>query len=279
MPVLATPRTLRVLTLNCWNVNEPYAARVAVARAAIAALDPDLIGLQEVIVRRDGFDQGADLLGGRGYHTAYAAAFRWTERGHVPRDADGDGFGNLVASRWPIIASEHRALPGEELDERRCALAVHVDAPFGRIAFVCTHLAWQPHHGALRERQVVVVDALARAWARDAAFPPIIVGDLNAPPDSTEIRFLSGRCRIDGHDTAYQDAWGIRGTGAGFTWDNRNPYAALTSEPDRRLDYIFVGHPTPTGRGHVERVALACNEPIDGVFTSDHFAVVADLHV
>jgi endonuclease/exonuclease/phosphatase family metal-dependent hydrolase len=277
--VSAQPRTLRILTLNCWNVSEPYAARMAIARAAIAALDPDLVGLQEVIVRRDGFDQGADLLAGRGYHVAYAPAFRWTERGHVPCDADGDSFGNLIASRWPIVASERRTLPGEEMDERRCALAAHVDAPFGRIAVVCTHLAWQPDHGALRERQVRAVDELVRDWASGTDLPPLVVGDLNAEPDADEVRFLSGLTALDGRRTYYQDAWRVRGTGPGFTWDNRNPHAALMFEPNRRLDYIFVGGTKPTGRGWIERVALACDQPVDGIFASDHFGVVADIRI
>lgn len=272
-------RTLRVLTLNCWNVSEPYAARMAVARAAIESLAPDLIGLQEVVQRRDGLDQAADVLGGLGYATVFAPAFRWTEHGHVALDADGDGFGNLIASRWPITASERRALPGDERDERRCAVAAHVEAPFGRIPFVCTHLAWRFEHGALRVRQVRALDGLVREWARDVAFPPIVVGDLNADPDADEIRYLCGLAAIDGGSTYYQDAWRVRGAGPGFTWDNRNPYTALNFEPDRRIDYVLVGLGGPSGRGWIERVALACAEPIDGVWASDHCGVVADIRI
>jgi endonuclease/exonuclease/phosphatase family metal-dependent hydrolase len=271
--------TVRVLTLNCWNVSEPYAARMAVARAAVEELAPDLIGLQEVVVRRDGLDQADDLLGRLGYHTAYAPAFRWTERGHVALAADGDAFGNLVASRWPIAAWERRALPGDELDERRCALAAQIDAPFGRIPFICTHLAWRFEHGALRERQVRVVDALARESTRDAGFPPIIVGDLNADPDANEIRYLCGLAALEGRSTYYQDAWRVRGAGSGFTWDNRNAYTALMFEPDRRLDYILVGLADVTGRGWIERVALACTDPVEGVWASDHLGVVADIRI
>jgi endonuclease/exonuclease/phosphatase family metal-dependent hydrolase len=273
------PRTLRVLTLNCWNVSEPYAARMAVARAAIAALDPDLIGLQEIIVRRDGFDQAEDVLGGLGYHTAYGPAFRWTEDGHVSCDAAGDGFGNAIASRWPIVASERHALPGEEIGERRCALAAHIAAPFARIPFVCAHLAWRFEHGALRERQVRALDELARAWSRDADFPPIVVGDLNADPDANEIRYLCGLAALDGRSTYYQDAWRIRGAGPGFTWDNRNPYAAMMFEPDRQIDYVLVGLADLNGRGWIERVALAADQPIEGVFASDHFGIVADIRI
>ena len=67
-----------------------------------------------------------------------------------------------------------------------------VHAPFGHVPFVTTHLNWKFHHGLVRERQVVALAALAREWCAGADFPPIVVGDLNAEPDSSEIRYLCG---------------------------------------------------------------------------------------
>lgn len=274
-----SPPTLRVLTLNLWNVSEPYADRMAVVRAGIAALQPDIIAFQEVIVRRHGFDQGADALGGLGYEMRFAPAWQWDAEGNAVSEGEGEGaFGNLIASRWPIVASERRTLPGEESGESRCALAAHIDAPFGRVPVVCTHLNWKLHHGVIRERQVVAVAALAEEWTRGTAFPPLILGDLNADPDATEVRFLCGLTSLEGRSTYFQDAWRIRGGGTpGFTWDNRNPYAAMAHEPDRRLDYILVGLPEFTPRGSIAAVALAFTDPVDGIWASDHFGVVADI--
>jgi hypothetical protein len=48
-------------------------------------------------------------------------------------------------------------------------------------------------------------------------------------------------------------------------------------EHDRRLDYIFVGGPGSDGAGHIVDCNLAGNKPIDGVWPSDHYAVVAEL--
>jgi endonuclease/exonuclease/phosphatase family metal-dependent hydrolase len=45
--------------------------------------------------------------------------------------------------------------------------------------------------------------------------------------------------------------------------------------PSSRIDYILVGLPRK-GRGKVESVGLA-GAMTDGVWPSDHFAVVADL--
>jgi len=62
----------------------------------------------------------------------------------------------------------------------------------------------------------------------------------------------------------------------GFTWDLRNGYQAKSVIPDSRIDYVLVGL-TTQGRGRVESVRLAGTAPVDGVWPSDHFAVVADL--
>jgi endonuclease/exonuclease/phosphatase family metal-dependent hydrolase len=274
-------RPLRVLTLNCWNVSEPFDERTRLTRAGIEALQPDVIGLQEIIVRRDGFDQSAVLLDGLGYQTAFGAAFRWNEAGEtVPADGDGDAFGNLIASRWAIRESHVLALPGAESDEHRCALAARIDAPCGSISFVTTHLNWKFDHGHIRERQALAVARFAEEWARGSAVPPLLVGDMNAEPDSTEIRFLCGLQSIDGYSTYFQDAWRIAGDGSpGYTWDNRNTYAAYVFEPSRRIDYIFVGLADMQGRGRIRSARVVMDEMSDRVFPSDHFGVLADIDV
>jgi endonuclease/exonuclease/phosphatase family metal-dependent hydrolase len=272
--------TLRVLTLNCWNVSEPFTERMALIRAGITAIQPDVIGLQEIVVRRDGFDQGALILEGLGYDHAFGPAFRWGDSGAVlPHDHDGDGFGNLIASRWPIVRRELRALPGAESGGRRSALATLIDAPFGTIPFVTTHLNWKFHHGHIRERQVLALAELIDKWTEGVAFPPILVGDLNAEPDSAEIRFLCGLASLEGRSAYFQDAWRVAGGGPGFTWDNRNRFAAYMFEPNRRIDYILVGLADGSGRGWINSAQLALHEPDGAVFPSDHFAVVADIRI
>jgi len=64
---------LRVATLNIWNRMGPWEQRLAGIRAGIRAIDPDVIGLQEV-VRVDAdepFDQAALIADGFGYHAAF----------------------------------------------------------------------------------------------------------------------------------------------------------------------------------------------------------------
>jgi endonuclease/exonuclease/phosphatase family metal-dependent hydrolase len=271
---------LRALTLNCWNIFPPFEARMALVRRAIETLQPDVIGFQEILVRRGGFDQAAVIFDGLGYEWAFGAAWCWNDDGGpLPFDhPNADAFGNVVASRWPIRATAVTQLPGAETGERRSMLATSIETPAGLLPFCSTHLNWKPEHGRVRERQVLTIAEVLGAWADDTGLlPPVLVGDLNAEPESREIRFLSGLTPLEGHRASFQDAWAVAGDGGpGYTWDNRNCYAALTSEPNRRIDYILVGTPR-AGRGLVERARLALDEPSSDVFASDHFGLVADM--
>jgi endonuclease/exonuclease/phosphatase family metal-dependent hydrolase len=66
----------------------------------------------------------------------------------------------------------------------------------------------------------------------------ILTGDLNAEPDSDEVRLLSG------HKTApavpgqvFVDAWLYADPSArGCTWDRTNPAVDATGEPNARID-------------------------------------------
>jgi endonuclease/exonuclease/phosphatase family metal-dependent hydrolase len=265
---------VRVLTLNCWNVSAPFEERMAVARAGVAALEPDVVALQEVVVRADGLDQSALVVGDAGWARVFGPAYCWDEDGQPRFDARATvGFGNAIAARWPIRRSAVRRLPGLDGEEPRVALAVLVEMPEGLLPVFTAHLDWEYDRGFVRERQVLALADLVGAWARAATLPPIVAGDLNAEPDSTEVRFLRGLASIDGRTIRLEDAWLAAGDGGpGFTWDNRNPYAAYAGEPDRRIDYVLVGLPA-----RVERAALALDVPCDGVFASDHFGVVADV--
>jgi endonuclease/exonuclease/phosphatase family metal-dependent hydrolase len=106
----------------------------------------------------------------------------------------------------------------------------------------------------------------------------VITGDLNAEPSSDELRLLGGVLTTPAvPGLVLQDAWRYADPGdPGFTWDHRNGYQAGSVIPDSRIDYILVGL-SRQGRGRVRSAALAGTTPVDGVWPSDHFAVLADL--
>ena len=266
--------TLSVLTLNLWHDAGPWPARRERIRSWIDRLAPDLIAFQEVL-RVPWLDQLADLLGERPYHVAFAPASPFWRAG---REAERGELGNAVASRFPIESQESIALPDAGDGETRSALSVRVQAPPGAVSFTATHLNWKLHHGWVREQQVVALcDFVHRQRPKDG-FPPILAGDLNAEPDSAEIRYVTGLQSIGGWSVAYADAWRVAGgPGPGITWSNRNPYARAGREPDRRIDYVFAGLPRRDGLGQVLACRVVCDDEEDGVWPSDHFGVYAEL--
>lgn len=261
---------LKVLTLNLWNRSGPYDDRRRVIRAWIERLDPDMMGFQEAL-RGPDLDQVDALLEGLPYETTFACASTWNDL----------EFGNAVASRWPITDSEILRLPDLDTGEARCALLTSIDAPFGELSFTCTHLNWKLHHGYVREAQVVpLCEAVLRRRPR-GGFPPIVVGDFNAEPDSNEIRYMSGFGSLGGRSVMFYDAWRVAGVGGpGYTWSNRNAFAAPALEPERRIDYIFAGYPIRLGDrygvGKIETCRVVCDRGSDGVWPSDHFGVYAE---
>ena len=262
--------SLSILTLNLWHDLGPWEARAKRIREWIDRLDPDLIGFQEAL-RSRAYDQVAELLAGREYHLDYArASGLW-------RDKSID-FGNAVAARWPIREREELMLPDGDDGETRSALAVTLDTPLGPLSFTCTHLNWKYQQGAIRELQVVAVCDLAlRRRPRDG-FPSILVGDFNAEPDSNEIRYVTGLHSLHGRNVYFHDAWRRVGQGGcGDTWSNRNPYARVNLEPERRIDYVFAGFPQRNGIGLLESCRVVCDDEHDGVWPSDHFGVYAEL--
>ena len=258
--------SLRIMTWNVWWRYGPWRERFSAIQAMIEAADPDIVALQEVW-GDDDEDLAAVLAAELGYHSTFKSQ----------KSIDGIRFGNGLLSRWPIAAVSECPLPAVTgRDEQRLVVAAEVAAPRGNVQAFCTHLTWKAYDSAIRQAQVrTLAQFVADTGAAD--FVPIVCGDFNAMPESEEIRMLTGHtsCPVDG--LVFRDAWGDFGDGHGHTWDNVNPHAAVELERTERIDYIFTGEPRGDGAGHVTGVELAGNRPIDGVWPSDHFAVVADL--
>ena len=259
-----------MLTLNIWNRQGPWEARLALIRRGIAALGPDLIALQEVLHHDDAAeDQADEIARGLGYQVAFGSAW------HI---GGGLQFGNAVLSRFPIVDRHDWQLPGNHDDETRSLLHVDVDAPCGRVPFFSTHLNWKMHESSIRVRQVEFIAARILEVAPIGSFPPIIAGDFNAEPDSDEIRFLRGYHAIGGQSVYFADCFHCAGSGGpGTTFARRNAYAALVHEPDRRLDYLFVRGPDRQFRGEPLHARVVLDEADDGVFPSDHFGLYAEI--
>jgi endonuclease/exonuclease/phosphatase family metal-dependent hydrolase len=266
---------LRAVTINIWNRQGPWDRRLPLLRDGLAALAPDVVGLQEVLALA-GRSQADEIADGLGWHVHYAPA--WTIGG-------GLTWGNAILSRWPLARSEVLPLPAPpELDSRSIAFAV-LDAPCGQVPVFCTHLTYQLHRSDARCAQVrALADHVAALAPPDQdPFPPILLGDLNADPDSDEMRFLRGLTPLGGRSVYFADCWAASAgqdpaAGPGWTYDRRNPYALRSREPSRRIDYVYVRGPDRSLRGEPLSARLVLDRPDDdGVWPSDHFGLLAEI--
>ena len=261
-------RALRVVTLNIWNRGGPWEERLHAIRTGLSETDPDVIGLQEVLrpSAGEGPDQARQIADGLGYHVAYGASF----------DSGGIEFGNAALSKFPVARSQVFTLPHEGT-EPRSLLFAELDTPFGKVPFFVTHLSWRFNEGHIREGQVKAIAERLRELAPIHEFPPIVVGDFNAEPNADEIRFLRGLCSLGTRSVYLADTFGIVGAGDGITFSRKNPFATELREPDRRIDYIFVRGPDQRGRGEPLDARVCFDRPVQGIYPSDHFGVMATI--
>jgi endonuclease/exonuclease/phosphatase family metal-dependent hydrolase len=270
---LVTTR-VRVATWNLWGRYGPWEARLPVIVENLRAINADILALQEVW-EDDDRSQAREL----------AAALSYAEPVYA-HNLERDGFrsGNAVLSRWPITRSEVRSLPrrgvndavDDEGEERLCVFA-EVEGPRGPIQVFCAHLSWSDDHSAIRQEQTRAIAHFIRE-TRPRSFPAVLCGDLNAEQDSDELRILTGAAAAPRPRVILRDAWrAARNTMPGYTWSNENPFAAAGLDLDRRIDHVMVGPPKLGGVGHVRAAHIAGDVPIDGMWGSDHLAVVAEL--
>jgi endonuclease/exonuclease/phosphatase family metal-dependent hydrolase len=216
-------------------------------------------------------DQAQAIAEGLGYYSAFASAW------HI---GGGLQFGNALLSRFPIVAAQSFMLPCEEGDETRALLYCSVDAPCGKIPVFVTHLSWKLHQSDIRQQQVAFITARIKELAPvdQLSFPPVLMGDFNAEPESDEIRYLRGYNTRLGRSVYFADAFAVSGDGSpGYTYARDNTYALRAREPNRRLDYIFARGPDRALRGEPLTARRCFTEPERGVFPSDHYGVFAEI--
>lgn len=274
---MTTPRppagTWRVVTWNLWwRFGPDPEARFPGIEKVLQSLDADVICLQEVYSDRTGTND-ADRLGSTlDLHAMCTAA-----------EPDGEqSLGNALLSRWPIAQRGERALPdaGGAAGHRRALWAV-LSAPFGPLPVISTHLAYRFDESAVRQLQVREVAALAAELRPEAAdAPPVVLcGDLNAVPDSDEVRLITGRSPAPVPGLVFNDCWPQVREDPGHTWVKRNPHLVDSVWPERRLDYVMVSWPRPAPLGNPVQAFLVGDGPVDGTWPSDHLGVGVDLRL
>jgi len=109
----------------------------------------------------------------------------------------------------------------------------------------------------------------------------VVLGDFDATPDSASMLFWRGRRPAEEMSVCYQDAWEYaHPDDAGHTFELANPLVRegeVGTAVSRKIDHILVrsGLHGPTLR--VADCRLVLDSPVDGVWASDHYDVLADL--
>jgi len=261
------------MTWNLWWHFGPWQERQPAIEAVVRSVDPDVLCLQEVW-SDEHCDQAVDLAEALGLHMVRTK----------PVMFDGQSFGNAVLSRWSLDRASDERLPNAEGEPgHRRVVVARVETPHGSWPVACTHIDYLADGSATRQAQCRRLMEVTKEWRGDPAkdLPLVMGGDLNAVPDSDEVRMLTGRSPgVEG--IVFSDAWEQAGEGPGHTWLRNNPYSADSAWPNRRIDYLMVSWPRPKPIGNPERAWLVGDGPIEvdgakAIWPSDHAAVVADL--
>jgi endonuclease/exonuclease/phosphatase family metal-dependent hydrolase len=210
----------------------------------IADTHPDVIGLQEVDrhfgERSDFVDQALWLADRLDLHVVFGANL---DLDPLTPGAPRRQYGTAILSRYHIREWRNTLLPRPEGGEQRGLLEAVITVRGTRVRVFDTHM--QHDSQAERLAQVAVIRSIV-AQARESV---VLVGDLNATPESPEIAAIT-------EDLA--DSWAEAGEGDGFTYDAETPHA--------RIDYVL------TSSDVVARTAAVVTSD-----ASDHLPVVADL--
>jgi endonuclease/exonuclease/phosphatase family metal-dependent hydrolase len=265
---------LRLLTFNVLTMHSASGQeRHQVVRRLLPDLRPDVVALQEV-TRRPHFDQPADLLGPE---FAIVDLPGWTPE-HV---------GECLASRWPLgeVSTLDRPLAGDqEAGPRAAAVAaeVLVPPPLGPLLVVHHKAAYQLQLEHVREEQALATAHFVEDLISERPdLPVVLMGDLNAGPDAASLRFLTGRQSLAGTSVRYEDAWeAVCPHEPGHTFSPRNPLVRAGEMPlerGRRIDHILTRSGSYGPLLDVADCRLVFDQPVDGVWPSDHFGVLAEL--
>lgn len=228
----------RGLTVATWNIRAGKDASLDDLADRIAALDADVVALQEVEVgtkNAAGLDQSWELAKRLDMERAFTSTLA----------RDGGLYGVALLSKRPIRSIKRIELPGAMGLEPRVVLDALVDDDDGRpLHVLVTHADVLPWAGA---RHATAIAAAIKSRVGEGV---VLLGDFNLTPN---VRELGDLVRAGLHDTVAP--FDSRPTGP--PWPTRS-----------RIDYVFMDSPMAS------RVEAAAVVDTDG---SDHLPVVVRL--
>lgn len=277
---------MRVLTWNLQGRVGDWQARHHAIESVLSDAQPDVVMLQESWVEPDGSTQAHVLADHLDLHAVTAAELAGFSR--YPQATYW--VVNAVLTRWPSRIL--RAVPlfdEHQTPTWRHVLIVHVDRPGaegGAFIAAGTHLEHGLERSLTRSAQmehlmVEVSNAIGPSESWRERLPAIVAGDFNAVPWSDELRRATGAAETYVPGFGLVDAWDACGnTERGDTWSSKNPLVPRRAiSPNRRLDYITTTFPRRRNFGSFRSCELVALDPVNGVQSSDHYAVVAEVEL
>ena len=230
---------------------------------ALAALDADIVCLQEVYQRRQQ-DWLRRALGDRYPHAA-----------GMPAGGFRLGSDLMVLSKYPITAIRSLrfevAMTEERLFTDRGFQLVDLELPVaGSVRLVNLHasaggLFRHPEGAAAETIRTRQIDQVLRSAGEG---PVVLAGDFNAGSEASPVHY---RMVLD---AGYRDAFAAA-DGAGASWDPRNPLVAGGKEHHlqaQRIDHVFLNHSAAAKlRPADARIVLDGSPPL-----SDHYGVLVE---
>lgn len=239
-PVTTPPPdgVIRVMSFNIRH-GEGMDGQVSLQRVAdvVRTAQADVVAMNEVDRRlpRSGLtDQAGRLAKMLGMQRAFEPNMRWYLLAE---------YGNAILSKYPIKKVENHLLPRVGKNERRGVLVAELDVAGDRVYVMATHLALTGEERIQQTEKIAEI-----AGGLDG--PVILLGDLNAEPNTPEVQALT---------TEFQDV--LAGSGPeGKTFPSDNP--------STRIDYILV-----------RSVAGVRSARVIESLASDHRPVLAEVQI
>jgi endonuclease/exonuclease/phosphatase family metal-dependent hydrolase len=254
-----------------WRFGPRWRERQPGILATIERFAPDVIALQEVW-SGDGTSQAQQFAEALGVHAVFASpSYPRTPEPVLTSEHDGVELGIALLSRWPIEEQEVIPLPARHRSWDPVALRVRISHPAGPLPVVVACLEHATTFSDDRLAQAQLLADLGTDPATDGPCPSLVMGDLNAAADSAVLRPLR---------EVMIDAWAA-GSGApdAVTLPSTHPSAPLEAGPelvDQRIDHIFYRPGDEDQLVSVESAVIA-GDAVDGIYPSDHRAVICDL--
>lgn len=228
---------VKVMTYNLHNgFNTSGDLDMEALALVIEENSPDIIALQEI--------SRGWLISGR------VDMLEWLSQRlsmpYISGPTEGQLWGNAILSRFPVVTSSNYELPPRDLFIRRGYLVTKIDIGGGEyLTVIATHLHHLTEDSEIRQRQVPLV---LETW--NNAETTVITGDMNAEPDSPEIRMF--------RDAGLVDVMSGSIPPEGYTFNSADLY--------QRIDYIWI---TPDLKAE--------NAGVYQSTASDHLPVVVEI--